>query len=206
MHQDEQELLSLWEWWYWDDNRGGWLDPELCAKARREEVEYVRGHKPTRDKEGTPIKTGLAETDKGQRGKPNVRARWVAEEYKTYAGPELHASTPPLEALKVVLSEVATGKRDGKVLALVGVRKAYFYAPARRRVFVELLLEDYQAGGEHMCGLLQKSLYGARRRTKLGGTARIHVQQSQADARGRMPVRVARTHQGGARRGDRERG
>ena len=53
-----------------------------------------------------PIKTGLAETDKGQPGKPNVRARWVAKEYKTYARPDLYASTPPLEALKVVLSEV----------------------------------------------------------------------------------------------------
>ena len=45
MHHDEQELFSVWEGWHWDDNRGGWLDPELCAKARREEVEYVRRHK-----------------------------------------------------------------------------------------------------------------------------------------------------------------
>ena len=42
MHQDEQELLSVWEGWHWDDNKGGWLDLELCAKARREEVEYIR--------------------------------------------------------------------------------------------------------------------------------------------------------------------
>ena len=44
MHQDEQELLSAWEGWYWDDNKGGWPDLELCAKARREEVEYIRRH------------------------------------------------------------------------------------------------------------------------------------------------------------------
>ena len=60
--------------------------------------------------------------------KPNVRARWVAKEYKTHARPELYASTPPLEALKVVLSEIATGEREGKVL--VDVRRSYFYAPA----------------------------------------------------------------------------
>ena len=30
-----------------------------------------------------PIKTGWVETDKGQPGKPNVRAWWVAKEYKT---------------------------------------------------------------------------------------------------------------------------
>ena len=59
-----------------------------------------------------------------------------------------------------MLSEIATGERGGKVVALVDVRKAYFYAPARRRVFVELPPEDYQPGDEHMCGLLRYSLYG----------------------------------------------
>ena len=71
-----------------------------------------------------------------------MRARWVAKEYKTHARPELYALMPPLEALKVVLSEIATGKRGGKVVALVDVRRAYFYAPARRRVFVELPPKD----------------------------------------------------------------
>ena len=47
-------------------------------------------------------------------------------------------------------------------MALVDVRRAYFYAPARRRVFVELPPEDYQAGAERLCGLLQYSLYGTR--------------------------------------------
>ena len=61
-----------------------------------------------------------------------------------------------------MLSEIATGEREGKVLALVDVRRAYFYAPARRKVFVELPPEDYQPGDEHMCGLLRYSLYGTR--------------------------------------------
>ena len=91
-----------------------------------------------------------------------MRARWVAKEYKTHARPELYASTPPLKALKIVLLEIATGKRGGKVVVLIDVRRAYFYAPARRRVFVELPPEDYQAGAEHMCGLLLHSLYGTR--------------------------------------------
>ena len=60
-----------------------------------------------------PIKTVWAKTDKGQPGKPpNVRARWVAKEYKTHARTELYASTPPLEALKIVLSEIAKGERE----------------------------------------------------------------------------------------------
>ena len=44
MHHDEQELPTVWEGWHWDDNNGGWLDPELCAKVRREEVECMRRH------------------------------------------------------------------------------------------------------------------------------------------------------------------
>ena len=115
-----------------------------------------------RETEKAPIKTGWAESDKGQPGKPNVRARWVAKECETHARPELYASTPPLVALKVVLSEVATGKRGGKVVALVDVRSAHFYAPSRRRVFVELPPDDCQAGDEHMCGLLQYGLHGNR--------------------------------------------
>ena len=39
MHHDEKELLSVWEGWHWDNNKGWWFDLELCAKARGEEVE-----------------------------------------------------------------------------------------------------------------------------------------------------------------------
>ena len=42
------------------------------------------------------------------------------------------------------------------------VRRAYFYAPARRRVFVELPPGGDQPGDEHKCGLLRYSLYGTR--------------------------------------------
>ena len=33
------------EGWHWEYNKGGWLDLGLCAKASREEVEYIRRHK-----------------------------------------------------------------------------------------------------------------------------------------------------------------
>ena len=35
-----------------------------------------------------------------------------------------------VEAQKVVQSEIATGEHGGKVVALVDLRRAYFYAPA----------------------------------------------------------------------------
>ena len=96
-------------------------------------------HWPPQDVHKSPQGSVLARDWKGthqdrmgrEPGKPNKRARWVAKEYKTHARPELCASTPPLEALKVVLSKIVTGKREGKVVALVDVRRAYFYVPAR---------------------------------------------------------------------------
>ena len=87
-----------------------------------------------REIEKAPIKTGWADTDKGQSGKP--------KEFQTHARPELYVSTPPLEDLKVLLSEENTGKLGGKVVALVDARRTYFYAPSRRRVFVELSSES----------------------------------------------------------------
>ena len=42
------------------------------------------------------------------------------------------------------------------------VKKAYFYAPATRRVFVVLPDEDRLPGEEGLCALLLKSLYGTR--------------------------------------------
>ena len=47
-------------------------------------------------------------------------------------------------------------------VAVVDVRRAYFYAAARRPTSVELPPEDYRPGDEDLCGELQKSLYGTR--------------------------------------------
>ena len=116
MHQDEQELLSLWEGWHWFDDKGGWLDQELCAKARREEVEYIRRHKMytrvhqkvcLRETGKAPIKTG-AETDKGQPGKPDVREVGREGIQDTRKARDTRANAT--EAPKVVLSEIATSK------------------------------------------------------------------------------------------------
>ena len=109
-----------------------------------------------------PLKTGWAETNKGSKENPNVRCRWVGKEIRTGPRPDLYAPTPPYEALKMVLSRAATGEHRKKAIAIIDVRRAYFYAPAKRRVFVELPPEDWVDGDEDRCGLLLKSLYGTR--------------------------------------------
>ena len=113
MHRGEQELLSLWEGWNWMTTKAGGL---TLSCAPRQDARRRSTFVPTRS------------TRESQRRA--VRARLVAKEQKTHARPESHASTPPLEALRDVLSEVVTGKRGGKFVAMVDVRRAYFYAPA----------------------------------------------------------------------------
>ena len=48
------------------------------------------------------------------------------------------------------------------------VKKAYFFAPARREVYVALAWEDKLEGEENMCALLLESLRHSRRRNELG--------------------------------------
>ena len=156
---------------YWDDAKGGWLDPELVAKARAEEMEYIHKHKVyikvskeecIRNTGKPPIKTRWVDTNKGSQEEPNVRSRWVAQDFRREARPDLYAATPPLEAMKAVISAAATGKKGEKILKVLDVRRAYFYAPTRRRVYVELPEEDLGPGDESRCGLLRVSLYGTR--------------------------------------------
>ena len=44
-------------------------------------------------------------------------------------------------------------------LEFIDIRRAFFHAPARRKVFVQLPEEDAEEG---MCGRLNKSMYGTR--------------------------------------------
>ena len=72
----------------------------------------------------------------------------------------LFAATPPLEALKILLSLAVTlGCNPHKKLLFIDIKKAFFHALARRTVYVALPPEDSEPG---MCGLLRKSMYGTR--------------------------------------------
>ena len=165
------QLLSMRGGHYWDDAKGGWLPPELVAKARDEEMGYVRRHRVYErvrrqvclDETGKqPVKTGWADTNKGTAQDPNIRSRWVAKEFRTSVDPDLFAPTSPLEGIKLVISSAASTGRSDTVILIVDVRRAYFYAPARRRIYVELPPQDRAPGDESMCGLLRVSLYGTR--------------------------------------------
>ena len=153
-----QELNSIREGKYWDDAKGGWLDPVFVRKAREEEMQYVKKHavyekvpmsQCWKETGKNPIKTG---TNKGTSECPNIRSRW----------PDLFSATSPLEGVSLVISEAASSNQKGTVLLVIDVRRAYFCAKAKRRVHIELPEGDGGGPGSRECGLLRKSLYGTR--------------------------------------------
>ena len=108
-----------------------------------------------------PIGVRWVDINKGDEEIPDYRSRLVAQEIKVDKREDLFAATPPLEAKKMLLSWVVTkgigfkeGLKDkGMKIDCIDVRRAYFHAKARRRVFVRLPEEDHEDG---ICGLLVK--------------------------------------------------
>ena len=86
----------------------------------------------------------------------------MVKEYNTHATPELYAATTPLEGVKLVLSDAASSGDPETVVAIIDVRRAYFYAKAKRLIYVKLPPEDWEEGDEGRCGVLDFSLYGTR--------------------------------------------
>ena len=74
---------------------------------------------------------------------------------------DLFAATPPLEAMKMVLSMAATGNK-GDVVMVNDVSRAFFHAKVKRAVYVELPAEDKGPGDENKCARLNYSMYGTR--------------------------------------------
>ena len=151
----------------WDDVSGKELDSNNVAKARQEEVEYIHKTRLYTKVPRTKAQAANAKVitvrwidiNKGDQRNENYRPRPAAREIKRDGRPDLFAATPPLEALKVILSMLASSNK-GEKLMVNDVSRAYFCAPARRQVFVELPAED--RGSEDMVGELNFSMYGTR--------------------------------------------
>ena len=119
------------------------LDPQRVRQARKEEIDYVDSkgvwekwpkHKAVA--QGYKIvDTRWIDTDKGDKANPNYRSRIVGKEFNNGQEEGLFASTPPLEALRWLISEAATADKNGKygnkVMLLSDVSRAFFEAPAK---------------------------------------------------------------------------
>ena len=104
----------------WDDVSGATLHPKEVRRAREEEIKYVRDMDlyekvPINEcymKTGkSPISVRCIDINKGDESNPNYRSRLVAREINTHKRDDLFAATPPLEALKLILSMVTIGNR-----------------------------------------------------------------------------------------------
>ena len=73
-----------------------------------------------------PIPTKWIDFDKGER----YRSRWVAKEFRDSSSEEWFAGTPPLEAMRAIISHATTGDIE-RALMSNDVIRAFFYAPVQ---------------------------------------------------------------------------
>lgn len=122
-----------------------------------------------------PIAVTWVDVNKGDDEHPNVRSRLVARDIRPAGVEAIFAPTPPLEALRAVLSLACTklegdhdkysdaSSEDPMQVSLVDVSRAYFNArtdPAHP-VFVQLPPE-HEAYSSGMCGQLLRHMYGTQ--------------------------------------------
>ena len=154
-----------------DDVTGKELPWSAVRKARKLELKYLRDlgvyekvdEKEAIEKYGiTPIDTKWIDTDKAFEGeKLQIRSRICAREFKSDDRPYLYAGTPPLEALKAIISIAANHKGTFSIMH-IDVSRAYFHAKAQRPVLIRLPAEDRMGNDEGKVGLMKKSMYGTR--------------------------------------------
>ena len=114
--EDEQEAVRE----AWDDVTGKELDGRDVRRARMKEIGYVRDKKvwvnisreEARRKGIKVIQTRRIDIDKGDEDNPHYRSRFVGKEFNVDKQHGLFAATPPLEALKLLVSDAATYKED----------------------------------------------------------------------------------------------
>jgi len=167
--EDHEDLEAAW-----DDLTGAMLDTKEVIKARSKEIEYA-------DKKGVWIKIPRSEAlakgwkivktrwldiNKGDAMAPLYRSRFVAKEFRSKELEGLFAGTPPLEALRLLLSDVATigEEEEDKVMMINDVSRAFFEAPIARDVCIELPAEcmTEEDRSKDMVGKLKQSLYGTQ--------------------------------------------
>ena len=148
----------------WDDHTGEFLDAKKVKEARQLEMEYydkmqVFDKVPIAqcwERTGkAPLKARWVDIDKGTR----YRSRWVAKQFKGSESEEWFAATPPIEALRALISHTTSGPKK-KALMVCDVSRAFFYAPVQHEKNVELCEEAKKKVDDNdMCAKLRMSMY-----------------------------------------------
>jgi hypothetical protein len=166
--RNEDEQLAAWTTGeVYDEITGATLPPQLVQQARAEEIKFMLDWGVWEralitdcwaETGKAPIGSKWVDVNKGDATKPLIRSRFVVKEIATYKSDDFFAATPPLEALRLLLSVAASSGHDIKIEVL-DARKAHLHAFAERTVFTQLPPEVGEPG---YCARLVRCLYGTR--------------------------------------------
>jgi len=169
---------------YRDDLTGQLLKDELVHEARQKELEYfhTKGVWIKRPKGEAKMRTGRAaisvrwvDVNKGDDLNPRYRSRLVARQLKARdnSTERFFAPTPPLEALRTVVSFAASEIGDWRPcynpqssrrmqVSFVDISRAYFNAQVDKgtNTYVQLPPEDEDH--QECCAKLLRHMYGTR--------------------------------------------
>ena len=169
---EEDPFTSIYNGFeFHDDLHDRPLNRELAIKARKTEIQYFKDMgvytKVKRQSWMRVITTKWIDTNKGDEADPNYRARLVGRELNLGKREGLFAATPPVESLRMILSICASNQHSydsakNFVVMSNDIKRAYFYAPVSRPMFIIIPEEDHEDGDEDMVGQLNLSLYGTR--------------------------------------------
>ena len=107
-----------------------------------------------------PIDTRWIDTNKGDEDNPQYRSRWVAKDFRKAWVEAIFAATPNIESVRLLLADAANnckvvGDLKGNTcVMIIDIKRAYFYAPAQRDIYIKLPPEDHRAREEGICGKL----------------------------------------------------
>ncbi|CAE8656778.1 unnamed protein product [Polarella glacialis] len=133
----------------------------LCDEDAAEEARFSYDGEFVDDISGEALPKHLVEAGR----KLEMKCRLVACQYNQYTDAELYATTPPLEALRFLISAAATSRRRTgrgeaggarraveKKLLFVDARRAYFNSVSTTLTYVQLPEEDADVGRPRAAG------------------------------------------------------
>lgn len=148
---------------FWDGVSGERLPAGLVQTTRQEEIQFMESwgvweetsDEQCRAKTGKPPLDGRwVDANKGDPQHPTIRCRYVAKDLALTKTGEFFVAMPPLEALRMLITFVASGrvggKGGGRGILIIDARKAHLHAFADRDVFVRLPPEIRQKGSMRM--------------------------------------------------------
>ena len=168
-----------------DDLTGQVLKDSFVEDARKKELEYFEKKQVwervdkalVRSKGHKIVSTRWVDVNKGDNACPNYRSRLVARQLKAHdkSGTVFFAPTPPLEALRTVLSRTTTRSQGEPAeyrdptserrlqISTVDISRAYFNAKTDPNEPVYVCLPSEDPDSNLKVGLLRRHMYGTRR-------------------------------------------